>query len=63
MEAWRTSPISAASSRVICSCGAEASARQTKCAIGILRWKMDRARKRFGVYSGGRKNDWDKRIH
>ena len=27
-----------------------------------LRWKMDRARKRFGVYSGG-KNDWDKRIH
>jgi membrane associated rhomboid family serine protease len=28
-----------------------------------LRWKMDRARKKFGVYSGGRKNDWDKRIH
>jgi membrane associated rhomboid family serine protease len=28
-----------------------------------LRWKMDRARKRFGVYSGGRKDDWDKRIH
>ena len=27
-----------------------------------LRWKMDRARKRFGVYSGG-KNDWDKRVH
>ena len=27
-----------------------------------LRWKMDRARKRFGVYSGGRK-DWDKHIH
>ena len=27
-----------------------------------LRWKMDRARKKFGVYSGG-KNDWDKRIH
>jgi membrane associated rhomboid family serine protease len=28
-----------------------------------LRWKMDRARKKFGVYSGGRKDDWDKRIH
>jgi len=27
-----------------------------------LRWKMDRARKRFGVYSGG-KNDWDKHVH
>lgn len=27
-----------------------------------LRWKMDRARKRFGVYSGGRK-DWDRHIH
>jgi membrane associated rhomboid family serine protease len=28
-----------------------------------LRWKMDRARKKFGVYSGGRKNDWDKHVH
>jgi membrane associated rhomboid family serine protease len=27
-----------------------------------LRWKMDRARKRFGVYSGGRK-DWDRHVH
>jgi membrane associated rhomboid family serine protease len=27
-----------------------------------LRWKMDRARKKFGVYSGGKK-DWDKHIH
>ena len=27
-----------------------------------LRWKMDRARKKFGVYSGGQK-DWDKQIH
>lgn len=27
-----------------------------------LRWKMDRARKKFGVYTGG-KNDWDKRVH
>ena len=27
-----------------------------------LRWKMDRARKRFGVHPGGR-NDWDKRVH
>ena len=29
----------------------------------FLRWKMDRARKRFGVHSGGRKDDWDKRVH
>jgi membrane associated rhomboid family serine protease len=28
-----------------------------------LRWKMDRARKKFGVYSGGRKDDWDKHVH
>ena len=27
-----------------------------------LRWKMDRARKKFGVHTGGQK-DWDKRIH
>ena len=27
-----------------------------------LRWKMERARKRFGVYSGGRK-DWDRHVH
>ena len=27
-----------------------------------LRWKMDRARKRFGVHTGG-KSDWDKRVH
>jgi membrane associated rhomboid family serine protease len=28
-----------------------------------LRWKMDRARKKFGVHSGGRRDDWDKRVH
>jgi membrane associated rhomboid family serine protease len=28
-----------------------------------LRWKMERARKKFGVYSGGRKDDWDKHVH
>ena len=28
-----------------------------------LRWKMDRARKKFGVYSGGRREDWDKHVH
>jgi len=28
-----------------------------------LRWKMDRARKKFGVYRGGRKDDWDGKIH
>ena len=28
-----------------------------------LRWKMDRARKKFGIHSGGRKDEWDKRIH
>ena len=32
-----------------------------------LRWKMNRARSKFGVYSGGRdddwKNDWKKHIH
>jgi membrane associated rhomboid family serine protease len=28
-----------------------------------LRWKMDRARKKFGVYSGGKRDDWDKRVH
>ncbi len=29
-----------------------------------LRWKMDRARKRFGVYSGQKgRDDWDKHVH
>ena len=28
-----------------------------------VRWKMDRARKRFGVHTGGRKDPWDKHIH
>jgi rhomboid family protein len=28
-----------------------------------LRWKMARTRKKFGVYSGGRANDWDRRVH
>jgi membrane associated rhomboid family serine protease len=28
-----------------------------------LRWKMERARKKFDVYSGGRKDDWDKHVH
>jgi membrane associated rhomboid family serine protease len=27
-----------------------------------LKWKMNRARKKFGVYSGGR-SDWDKHVH
>ena len=28
-----------------------------------LRWKMNRTRKKFDVYSGGRSNDWDRRVH
>ena len=28
-----------------------------------LRWKMDRARKKFGILPGGRKDSWDKHIH
>ena len=28
-----------------------------------LRWKMDKARKKFGIYSGGKRDDWDKRVH
>jgi membrane associated rhomboid family serine protease len=28
-----------------------------------LRWKMDRAKKKFGVHTGGRNDRWDKRIH
>jgi membrane associated rhomboid family serine protease len=28
-----------------------------------LRWKMDRARRKFGVHAGGRRDDWDKRVH
>ena len=27
-----------------------------------LKWKMNRSRKKFGVYSGGR-SDWDKHVH
>jgi membrane associated rhomboid family serine protease len=28
-----------------------------------VRWRMEKARKKFGVYSGGKRDDWDKRIH
>jgi membrane associated rhomboid family serine protease len=28
-----------------------------------LRWKMNRVRKKFGVYEGGRTNDWNRRVH
>ncbi len=28
-----------------------------------LRWKMNRVRRKFDVYSGGRTNDWDRRVH
>jgi rhomboid family protein len=28
-----------------------------------LKWKIDRARKKFGVYSGGRPDHWDRRVH
>src|SRR5205814_6139798 len=28
-----------------------------------LRWKMYQTRKKFGVYSGGRANDWDRKVH
>ena len=28
-----------------------------------LRWKMNRTRKKFDVYSGGRANDWNRRVH
>lgn len=28
-----------------------------------LRWKMNRVRKKFDVYPGGRKDDWNRRVH
>ena len=28
-----------------------------------LKWKINRARRKFDVYSGGRSNDWDRRVH
>jgi membrane associated rhomboid family serine protease len=28
-----------------------------------LRWKMYRTRKKFDVYSGGRANDWNRKVH
>jgi rhomboid family protein len=28
-----------------------------------LRWKINRLRKKFDLYSGGRANDWDRRVH
>jgi rhomboid family protein len=28
-----------------------------------LRWKINRVRKRFDVYSGGRADDWDRHVH
>lgn len=28
-----------------------------------LKWKINRARRKFDVHSGGRANDWDRRVH
>ena len=28
-----------------------------------LRWKINRSRRKFDVYSGGRADDWDRRVH
>jgi membrane associated rhomboid family serine protease len=28
-----------------------------------LKWKINRGRKKFDVYSGGRSNDWNRRVH
>jgi membrane associated rhomboid family serine protease len=28
-----------------------------------LKWKINRVRKKFDVYSGGRADDWDHRVH
>jgi membrane associated rhomboid family serine protease len=28
-----------------------------------LKWKINRLRRKFDVYSGGRANDWDRRVH
>jgi membrane associated rhomboid family serine protease len=28
-----------------------------------LRWKINRVRRKFDVYSGGRANDWNRRVH
>ena len=28
-----------------------------------LKWKIDRVRRRFDVYSGGREDDWNRRVH
>jgi membrane associated rhomboid family serine protease len=28
-----------------------------------LRWKLNRVRKKFDVYSGGREDDWNRRVH
>ena len=29
----------------------------------LVKWRINRVRKKFDVYSGGRANDWDRRIH
>ena len=28
-----------------------------------LKWKIGRVKRKFDVYSGGRRDDWDRRIH
>jgi len=28
-----------------------------------VKWRMDRLRKKFNVHTGGRANDWDRRVH
>jgi membrane associated rhomboid family serine protease len=30
---------------------------------GYARWKMNRLRRKFGIHSGGRSSDWERRVH
>jgi hypothetical protein len=29
----------------------------------FLKWRINRMRRKFDVYSGGRRDDWDRRVH
>ncbi len=60
--ASRTPRTSAASSSATSTCGVAAADLSAEIKYRYLKWKMNRLRRKFDVYSGGR-SDWDRHVH
>ena len=60
--ACRKPRISAGWSSATCTCAAGRGGLSAELKYRYLKWKMNRLRRKFDVYSGGR-SDWDRHVH